>query len=705
MLRERLGGESGQTLIFFAVLAPLLFAILGLAVEGGLVFSEYRHMQAAADEAALVGAQDLPNTSQAITDACLFSQNNGYDDCSTGGTSTTTVCVPPKSLSAYNGLNYQEGNTACANSGSNNYIEVQVQKPVQLFPIFAQYLGLGSFTLSAHAIARHGTPSKEDYAISILERTLCPGLTLSGSSPVVVVGPVISDCGSSNSISTGGSQAFVACNGQWLVSGPEAYPPAGSAGNLRSLTGGTAAFSPTDCLPSGQYDAATAFTPDVPPVPDPYCTSFSPPIPGFASTTGASTDCTSVTNSVSSMSNCTPCNNTAYYYEWTPTTTPPYYGRNTGSWYQATADISMRNDSYELFPGTYQNIKVVSGSKPSIYLNPGVYTIEGTTGFTAPGGNMCVYGAPACDVGVDGPSTIQYQNTPANCSSADMTNAGSTYYVPPSVWYYHCSPWGTWDANLSRPSGGGPPTTPPTFTGSTVPLNGVTFYFPNSGSFSLTGGNVMYLASPNPCPGTGTQSGQTVPFQNQVNPTATGPGQTGWPEPSGANGGQYTYSSTALPYIAAAQAGQSAPIQSPSTAYVYPNADLTLNGECERYTSSTYAGDVWQGEMPAGSTYQGQHLHFLVFARNARSSVTLNGGGTQSFFGILYSPGAQGCGHTCQMVLNGSASGGGGPPFVTGQIVANNAKITGHATVEVFYRPCDPTIASCGSGPGSGLVE
>jgi hypothetical protein len=320
---------------------------------------------------------------------------------------------------------------------------------------------------------------------------------------------------------------------------------------------------------------------------------------------------------------------------------------------------------------------------------------------------MCIFGAPACDV----QTTIPGGYT-ANCSNADMTHPGNSYYVPPSTWYYYCSPWGIWDSNLPRTDSGGQgpgtsglPTTPPTFTGGTVPLNGVTFYFPNSGSFSITGGNMMYLAFPNPCPGTGSQSGQSVPFENEVSPTATGPGDTGWPEPSGANGGQYTYPSTALPYIDAVKAGQSAPVQSSSTAYVYPNADLTLNGECERYSPSTYAGDVWQGEMPTTGNYQGQHLHFLVFARNAGSSVSLQGGGTQSFWGILYSPGAQGCGNTCQLVLNGSASGGGGPPFVMGQIVANNAKITGHSTVEVFYRPCDPTVAACGSGPGSGLVE
>ena len=735
MLRVRRRGESGQVLIFFAVLAPVLFAILGLAVEGGIAFSEYRHMQAAADVAALVGAQDLPNSSLAATDACLFSQNNGYDDCSTGGTSTTTVCVPPQSISPYDGINYQEGNTPCANTGSNNYIEVQIQKPMQLFPIFSQYLGIGSFTLSTHAIARHGTPTKEDYAITILDHTASPDLTLTGNVGLVVVGPVISNSNATNSISATGSSLQVACNGQWLVSGPELYPwlPNSPAPNLKSLTGGTAAFAPTQCPPpSGSpctYDCKTAFSPNQPPVPDPYCTSLSPPITGFSSTTGAASYCDSATNSVSSMSNCAPCNSTAWYYTWTT-------DRSKGTWQQAPSNgLSLGNANFELFPGIYPGgISANGSSKASVYLNPGVYTIEG--GITAHGGKFCVFGAPACDIGgVDPNAPLTIPGYQANCSNADMTKMSETNYVPPSTWYYYCSPWGTWDANPClgytgtsactptngvcpadtthcRPSSLDGSANVPTFMGSGhVPLNGVTLYFPaqSSNAVDINGNNFMYLTFPNPCPGTGTQSGQTIPFQNEVNPSATGPGQTGWPEPSGAKGGQFTYPSTAMPSFDAVKAGQSLPVTSSwaglaSGAYVYPDADLTLTGECERYTPSTYAGDVWQGEMPTSGNYQGQHLHFLIFDRNTNSPTTLNGGGQQSFFGILYAPGSQGCGN-CLMTLNGSSSGGGGPPFVMGQIIADTAQFKGTATVEVFYRPCDPKIRPCGSGPGSGLVE
>jgi Flp pilus assembly protein TadG len=47
-------------MIFFVLATPILLLMMGLVIESGRVFLDYRHMQAAADTAALVGAQDLP---------------------------------------------------------------------------------------------------------------------------------------------------------------------------------------------------------------------------------------------------------------------------------------------------------------------------------------------------------------------------------------------------------------------------------------------------------------------------------------------------------------------------------------------------------------------------------------------------------------------------------------------------------------------
>jgi len=78
---------------------------------------------------------------------------------------------------------------------------------------------------------------------------------------------------------------------------------------------------------------------------------------------------------------------------------------------------------------------------------------------------------------------------------------------------YYCSPWGIWDSYLPRPTDPKDPNYPgpsliaPTFYkagGSTVPLNGVTFYLTPGSNYLIEGNPTNYLAYPNPCPVTGS---------------------------------------------------------------------------------------------------------------------------------------------------------------------------------------------------------
>jgi Flp pilus assembly protein TadG len=211
--------DLGQTMIMFAILSSAVFMTMGLAVEGGRILVEQRHMQSAADMAALVGAQSLPCTAgatcAATTNACQYVHTNGYDDrtgqgsCSDlsglGGTDATGATVsassPPVSCSPYDFIAYgNEGSVACqarnrasSNANVHRYIEVQISQPVHIpipgFPF--------QINLYAHAVARAHPPAPIDYAISVLNPSLCRALDLSGSGGtaggIVVVGPVISD--------------------------------------------------------------------------------------------------------------------------------------------------------------------------------------------------------------------------------------------------------------------------------------------------------------------------------------------------------------------------------------------------------------------------------------------------------------------------------------------------------------------------------
>lgn len=637
--------EGGQALIFAAIVMPALILAMGVAVMGAYTVNTYRNMQAAADLAALAGAQGLPcgNTDTACLNAveqhaCQYAVSNGYGDCAPGAMTGSSANVPPVSCSPYDFLNYGNAgvNPNCKSSVNAvtmyAYIEVRLTRVIPVFPL------LPSVTLSAHAVARHGQVSPKRFAIITLDPTQSKALTFSGSQGggMVTVGPVVSDSTASDSIYTGGQSTQTACSGEWYTAAMETPPPAGPAANLTSDTGGATSFAPGVCV-GGTTDSPTQFLNGIPPVPDPYAGGVAPP-----TVTGG-------------MTNCQPCNSVAQYYTWSTG------NRLGGTWGSAASLPNIGNSTnIELFPGIYPNGITVTGG--NIYLNPGVYTIQ--HGFSDNGGTICIYGAPACD------AQVNKVNSGANCSTASFRQGDATY-VPSGQWYYYCSPWGIWDSSLLP--GRTEPLTAPTFTDGGLPLNGVTFYLA-SGNFTLNGNGASYLAYPNPCAGTGLFNAvsSAVDF------------------PSGSAIGLYTYPLTALPRIGGTL----------SSLLVYPNADMGFGAECAEVQPPTDRM-VWPGEMAAGST----HLHFLIWARSPTSAISLNGTGLQNWFGIIYNPGAAGCGTACNIQINGNGGAGTGPPLLTGQVIGDNATFGGNGTYEVFYSPCRPDGDICSVGYGTSLVE
>lgn len=59
MDRRKISSEDGQVLIQVTLMLVVLLAFVGLAIDGGLVYAERRHMQNAADAGALAGAREL----------------------------------------------------------------------------------------------------------------------------------------------------------------------------------------------------------------------------------------------------------------------------------------------------------------------------------------------------------------------------------------------------------------------------------------------------------------------------------------------------------------------------------------------------------------------------------------------------------------------------------------------------------------------
>ena len=182
------GGQSilaprgGQTVVIVAVFMVVLLAVLGLVIDVGELYLTQRHLQTAADSAALAAAQDLPNSS---SNACSYSASPaGATTCTVDGTNVllapsganynsrygnvqTSAAVECLSVASA-GTTCQTG-TACndpagyspAGDGDNlgcNAIKVTEQTTVK--PFFMQILGFGGQNVTATSTAgiAGGTP-------------------------------------------------------------------------------------------------------------------------------------------------------------------------------------------------------------------------------------------------------------------------------------------------------------------------------------------------------------------------------------------------------------------------------------------------------------------------------------------------------------------------------------------------------------------
>jgi Putative Flp pilus-assembly TadE/G-like len=73
---NKIKDESGQALVIVAVSVVMLFGVSAFSVDLGMAYNAKADLQAAADAAALAGAQDLPNASVAIASAKSYAGLN-----------------------------------------------------------------------------------------------------------------------------------------------------------------------------------------------------------------------------------------------------------------------------------------------------------------------------------------------------------------------------------------------------------------------------------------------------------------------------------------------------------------------------------------------------------------------------------------------------------------------------------------------------
>ncbi len=135
---SRLRHEEGGQVIAFAAIS--LLAVIGMAayvIDVGNDYRAHRQLQAAADAAAVAGAEQLPNVAAATAAAQQYSASAGGKNLS-GSLPGVTTTVTTKCIS---GIPCNPANT------------IVVTQTATVPSIFGQVLGLGSATVSAKSTA------------------------------------------------------------------------------------------------------------------------------------------------------------------------------------------------------------------------------------------------------------------------------------------------------------------------------------------------------------------------------------------------------------------------------------------------------------------------------------------------------------------------------------------------------------------------
>ena len=155
--------DSGQMLIVTSLCLMVMFGLLALSTDVGLLFRAKRNLQVAADAAATAGALDYyynASLTTAKSAAKSASAANGVTD-GTGG-AVVSVSTPPL-----------DG----PNKGTAGYVEVIVSVPNPT--VFLSLFNFSSVTVAARAVA--GTPGASQGCVYVLSPNASPAMNLQGS--------------------------------------------------------------------------------------------------------------------------------------------------------------------------------------------------------------------------------------------------------------------------------------------------------------------------------------------------------------------------------------------------------------------------------------------------------------------------------------------------------------------------------------------
>ncbi len=163
--------QSGVIVILLAILLPVLFGFMALAIDIGYLFLTKNRMQVAADSAALVAASSIQNgqgiisaNDWALTATSANSFTNGVDS------TTVTVNVPPGGTESY--------------AQNASYVKVTVQHTTPTF--LAGFFGVMNMLASASAVA--GPAGGGNPCVLALDSTSNAALNVQGSAKIFATG-------------------------------------------------------------------------------------------------------------------------------------------------------------------------------------------------------------------------------------------------------------------------------------------------------------------------------------------------------------------------------------------------------------------------------------------------------------------------------------------------------------------------------------
>jgi hypothetical protein len=235
--------RRGQTVVFIALSLFVLLGAAAFAVDWGLITFTKHQLQNFVDAAALAGAQELPNASNARQKATEnYARNYANNFGGTPPTPQLITCtdpISPTTVCYRIGTDEVQLTTPYGSPPSPNRLHVRACRNVSLF--FARLLGMSSRRVCAEAIARRGG-TRFPRGLVVLDGSGNRALFMQGNARLAVLnGSIIVNSNAADAIFAQGSTTLTAS--EILVTG-----------NYQTL--GSAVITPTP--QTGQ-----------PPVPDP----------------------------------------------------------------------------------------------------------------------------------------------------------------------------------------------------------------------------------------------------------------------------------------------------------------------------------------------------------------------------------------------------------------------------------------------------